>query len=388
LLSWNMRPKLAPDPGSAVALLEEASRSSQPFRLVIVDAMMPDLDGFETAARIRKDPRFSGTGIIMLTSASSAALAQRSQDSGVDLYLKKPILQSDLLSALLRVIGAQEAPDVSACNGKSQFGRSGKSLRILIAEDNPVNQQIAVRLLEKRGHSPVVCASGEECLALLEKEEIDVVLMDLQMPDMGGIEITRCIRERERDGRRRVPIVAMTAHTMKGDRERCLAAGMDGYLPKPVEPQDLCQRGEACGSAPATSASPPVGDNSENSPSESGVIDAPPVIARFGGDGAFLLSNLEIFRTRYRDLLAEARQSLSDRDFVRLERAAHSLKGSVGNFGGKSAVEAVLRLERSSREQNAEHASSACSLLEWEIERLVKAAAELGRGLTVGSAIH
>jgi CheY-like chemotaxis protein len=203
---------------------------------------MPDMDGFTLVEQIRKRPEVSTATIMMLTSAGHRGDAARCQELGVSAYLLKPIRQSELREAVARVLGAreQEGAIPLVTRFSLQDAREPDAfLSVLIAEDNLVNQRLAVRLLEKRGHQVAVAATGLEALKALEKEKFDLVLMDVQMPEMDGLEATVAIRQKEKGSGLHQAIVALTAHAMKGDREKCLAAGMDGYLTKPIRPQEL-----------------------------------------------------------------------------------------------------------------------------------------------------
>ena len=203
---------------------------------------MPKMDGFTLIERIRQRPELSAATIMMLTSAGHRGDAARCEELGVSAYLLKPIRQSELREAIARVLGAREhkgAIPLITRYSLQDARDPAAVLRLLLVEDNQVNKLLAVRLLEKRGHHVVVAGNGREALAALEKENFDLVLMDVQMPEMDGFEATAAIRDREKGTANRQPVVAMTAHAMKGDRERCLAAGMDGYLSKPIRPQEL-----------------------------------------------------------------------------------------------------------------------------------------------------
>jgi signal transduction histidine kinase/CheY-like chemotaxis protein/uncharacterized membrane protein affecting hemolysin expression len=239
---WEMSSSSAEDGEEALAKLTEAQQAGKPFALILMDMHMPKMDGFELIERIRQRADSSPTTIMMLTSAGHRGDAARCKELGVAAYLLKPIRQSELREAIACVLGAREQKGAiplitrySLQDAREPFS----SLRILLAEDNPVNQRLASRLLEKRGHSVVLAANGREALDALVKEIFDLVLMDVQMPVMDGFEATAAIRKREVGGEIRLPIVALTAHAMKGDREKCLAAGMDGYLTKPIRPQEL-----------------------------------------------------------------------------------------------------------------------------------------------------
>jgi signal transduction histidine kinase/CheY-like chemotaxis protein len=238
---WEMSSSSAEDGEEALAKLSAAQQAGQPFALILMDMHMPKMDGFELIERIRHRADSATATIMMLTSAGHRGDAERCKKLGVAAYLLKPIRQSELREAIARVLGAREqkgAIPLITRYSLQDAREPATSLHILLVEDNPVNQRLASRLLEKRGHSVVVAGNGREALGTLEKASFDLVLMDLQMPVMDGFEATAAIRERETSGIH-LPIVALTAHAMKGDREKCLAAGMDGYLTKPIRPQEL-----------------------------------------------------------------------------------------------------------------------------------------------------
>jgi len=244
LRHWHMKPTSVDCAGAALAQLSAALEAGEPYPLILTDMHMPEMDGFALIEQIRRTPGLSAPTIMMLTSAGHRGDAARCQDLGVSAYLLKPIRQSELREAVARVLGARERDDAMplVTRFSVQDAREPDAyLRVLLAEDNLVNQRLAVRLLEKRGHRVAVAATGLEVLLALEKESFDLVLMDVQMPVMDGLEATSAIREKERATGRRQAVVALTAHAMKGDREKCLAAGMDGYLTKPIRPQELDQ---------------------------------------------------------------------------------------------------------------------------------------------------
>jgi two-component system, sensor histidine kinase and response regulator len=207
--------------------------------LILTDMHMPGMDGFTLVERIRQRPELSTATIMMLNSAGHRGEAQRCKDLGVSAYLLKPIRQSGLREAIARVLGVheQEGPIPLITRFPSKGARGAAAfLRVLVVEDNPVNQRLVVRLLEKRGHRVEVAANGREALQALDKERFDLVLMDVQMPEMCGMEATAAIRQNEKSSGLHTPIIALTAST---DRERCLAMGMDGYLAKPIRPLEL-----------------------------------------------------------------------------------------------------------------------------------------------------
>jgi two-component system, sensor histidine kinase and response regulator len=243
LLRWNMNPCLANGPDEALAALQSARRNSTPFRLILMDKHMPVMDGFALIEVIRRRSLASISTMVMLTSARHRGDADRCIELGVAAYLLKPIRFAELRDALASVLGqrgkpsSQTAEPVPANPGSA----SEQSLAILVAEDNAVNQKLIIRMLEKRGHRVKLGSNGREALRLFESEPFDLVLMDIQMPEMDGLAATGKIRELEHASGpgRHIPIIALTAHAMKGDQERFLAAGMDGYLSKPIRPNEL-----------------------------------------------------------------------------------------------------------------------------------------------------
>jgi CheY-like chemotaxis protein len=239
---WEMKPTSVESGEQALAQLSSARAAAEPYALILTDMHMPMMDGFRLVERIRQRPELSTATIMMLTSAGHRGDAVRCQELGVVAYLLKPIRQSELREAIARALGAKEQQGATSL--VTRFPLQGArdplgSLRVLVAEDNPVNQLLATRLLEKRGHRVVVAANGREALAALEDQSYDLVFMDVQMPEIDGIEATLAIREKEKTNGNHQAVIALTAHAMKGDQERCLRAGMDGYLSKPIRPQEL-----------------------------------------------------------------------------------------------------------------------------------------------------
>jgi CheY-like chemotaxis protein len=226
----------------ALTALSMSLQAGEPYGLVLTDMHMPKMDGFGLIERIRQRPELSTAIIMMLTSAGHRGEAVRCQDLGVAAYLLKPIRQSELREAIARVLGARKQNGAIPLITRYSLGDAVDPkavLHVLVVEDNTVNQRLASRLLERRGHRVTVTANGREAVEALANQTFDLVLMDLQMPKMDGFEATAVIREREMHDGGHIPIIALTANAMKGDRERCLAARMDGYLSKPIVPQEL-----------------------------------------------------------------------------------------------------------------------------------------------------
>ena len=239
---WGMEPTTEESGEAALARMAKAFEGGRPYALILADSFMPKMDGFEMIERIRKNTQTSPAAIMMLSSAGRQGEVKRCQELGVAAYLTKPIRQSELREAIAVAVGAQtqnsSAPR-SMRPGLEVVSAAQVSLRLLVVEDNQVNQLLAVRLLEKRGHAVKVAGHGREAMAALEIERFDLVFMDVQMPVMDGYETTAVIREKEKTSGKRQFIVALTAHAMKTERERCLKVGMDFYLSKPIRPQEL-----------------------------------------------------------------------------------------------------------------------------------------------------
>lgn len=238
LTRWGMRPTAVEGGRAALQALEVAKSTGRPFPLILLDGQMPEMDGFTLAELIRKDPDLVGATVMMLTSAGHLGDAARCRELGISVYLVKPVRQGELLQALCSILNINpeaKAPLVTRHTLREARNRA----RILLAEDNTVNQTLAVRLLEKRGYTVSVTNNGREALEALEKENFDLILMDIQMPEMDGFETTIAIRRMEQNTDRHIPIIAMTAHALKGDEERCIASGMDGYISKPIRTHEL-----------------------------------------------------------------------------------------------------------------------------------------------------
>jgi two-component system, sensor histidine kinase and response regulator len=240
LLAWQMNPELTESGPEALAVLERRATEGTPFSLILLDAQMPDMDGFSVVERIKQNAQLSKSVVIMLTSAGFRGDAARCRELGIQGYLTKPIKRSDLLEAIKLVLGFQTGAEASpSLVTVHSVHESRGRLRILLTEDNRVNQILAVRLLEKRGHEVTVAGNGKEALEALDRQAFDLVLMDVQMPEMDGLQATAVIRRGEMGSEKHIPIIAMTAHAMAGDKERCLEAGMDGYMTKPILPDLL-----------------------------------------------------------------------------------------------------------------------------------------------------
>jgi CheY-like chemotaxis protein len=240
LTNWGLKPVVVEGGQTALTAMHQARDADQPFALVLLDCHMPQMDGFMLAEEIKQRPGLAGTPIIMLTSAGQSGDCERRLQAGIAVCLTKPVKQSELLRTIVTTLGQPSPAATQPARAAQQPPiEQNRSLRILLAEDNIINQRLFVRLLEKQGHTTTVANNGREALAALEQEDFDIVLMDVQMPEMDGFETTARIRQQEQQTGAHIPIIAMTAHAMEGDRERCMESGMDDYVSKPIQRDKL-----------------------------------------------------------------------------------------------------------------------------------------------------
>ena len=364
LASWHMKAACVADAAAALEMLQKAAAASERFHAVVSDCQMPDVDGFTLARNIRRDERLTDTPIVMLTSVQRPDDVARCRTLGIDACLTKPIKHSDLLDALATLFGVstRRVRELPASPSSAPV----RPLHILVAEDNIVNRKLVTKLLQKRGHRVDAVENGREALAAIESagdESFDVVLMDLQMPEMGGLEATQAIRARETD--RHLPIVALTAHAMQGDRERCLAAGMDGYLSKPIDVNHLIVTVEQFGGTAVAIAAPaaPVTAGAADFDEES-------ALSHTGGDRELLKELVALFRGDYPAALRRIDRAIRERDGDALRAAAHAVKGAIATVGGAAGRAAAAELERLGQSGAFDEAPAASAELRDRINRL------------------
>jgi PAS domain S-box-containing protein len=381
---WKMRSSEVRDAPAALAALEKARSEGDPFALVLLDALMPGMDGFELAERIRSRPDLASTRLILLTSAGRPGDAARCRENGVAGYLTKPVFSVDLIEAVRRLLAAPPGGAARELVTQHTIRESRRSLRLLLAEDSPVNRLVATRVLQKVGHEVVGVEDGRCALAALESERFDLVLMDVQMPEMDGFEATAALRARERRQGGHMPVIALTAHALKGDAERCIDAGMDGVVTKPFQVEALLAEierlvGGAGAPVARTPAVPP--------PSGTAVLDIPDVLARVGSDAGLLTEIVELFHSDAPKMLEELRNNIGSGDAASLEKTAHRLKGALGTLAALAAREVAEKLETLGREGNVLAAGPELTALEREIHRLEpELAALVARNGIAGSA--
>ena len=355
LRQWRMQPMLVDSGIAALAAVQSAFDARDPFALILLDLMMPGMDGFAVAEHIRRKPDMVRPTILMLSSVGQPGDIARCGELGVSAYLFKPINPSELLAAILKAIaGSLERYTPQVAPAAVAEVPIGRRLRILVAEDNAINSLVAVRLLEKAGHSVVVAVNGQEALNTLERSSFDLVLMDLQMPIMGGFQAVARIREGEKVSGKHLPIVALTASAMKGDREGCLEAGMDGYVAKPFQEKELFA---AIAAAVSNTGVTERVERSGTAETEEANL-------------AFRRELAGMFLEDCPISMSEIRAAMASRDGPALKLAAHTLKGSAGAFQDREAVEAASRMEMVGRDGDWDQAEASGLLLSREIGRL------------------
>ena len=373
LANWGMRPSVVEGGAAAIRALELGFKSGAPFQLVLLDYHMPGMNGLQVAERIRQVPECQGTTLVLLSSVGQSADAERIKHLRIAASLIKPVRQSVLRSTILSALAEHEQPAAARTAARVPrpvAGTAARSVRILLAEDNAINRRLVTAMLEKRGHVVTTVGNGRDAVTAAGHDEFDVILMDLQMPEMDGFEATDAIRAQEAGSGRRSRIVALTAHALKGDRDACLAAGMDGYLAKPVRAPELLEAIEQTSGGSA---------ESETTPPVESAFDPGDVLARVGGDRSLLAELVEIFRSQWPVMLKDLERAANARDAGALERHAHALRGSVASLGARTSAELALALETMGRTRAIDGAEARLLELETELRRLEQGLSELSR---------
>ena len=362
---WGMTATAVAGGRAGLEALTAAAEIQRPFELVLLDANMPDMDGFEVAAEIATRPDLRGPTVMMLSSSGEYGDQARCTELRIAAYLTKPVYADALYAAIERAIGSKPSAPATNAAGPPARGLAmspeGRRSRILLVEDNVVNQRVASGLLTRRGHHVTIAPDGREALARLDHETYDLVLMDLQMPVMSGLEATVAIRLRERGTGQHLRIVAMTAHAMTTDRARCLAAGMDGYLSKPIDPTLLfaaVEEGADGGDLQAAVAAQVT-------------FDEDALRHRVSGDDQLMMEVIRLFLETLPARLAEIEDAVTSRDVVALRAAAHALRGSAANLAVGGLFEAAGVLERIAEESDLDAADTAWRQLSVEAASVV-----------------
>ncbi len=371
LRQWRIRPTLASDGPQALALMERAANAGSPFPLAIIDGHMPEMDGFMLAEKVKSNRSLSSTTLLMLTSGGERGDAERCRQLGISAYLMKPVPQPDLYEAITSLLGARRRVERAPLVTRHTLHEKRSNRRILLAEDNRVNQKLAVKILEKHGYKVDVANNGREAVDLYTAGSYDIILMDIQMPEMDGFEATAAIRALEAQNGTRLPIVAMTAHAMKGDRERCLAQDMDEYVPKPLKQAQLFEvlemmlpaRERTGTGVELTSVSEATDGTSDDLPTHASLLE------RFEDDE--LVGDMcSIFVEDAAPMMAAIREAIQAGDADLIQRAAHTLKGSAGNFAKGECFYHARDMEYAGREGKVDVAKTHLAPLETALKAL------------------
>jgi CheY-like chemotaxis protein/HPt (histidine-containing phosphotransfer) domain-containing protein len=339
-----------------------AEAAGHPFAAALVDGMMPGIDGLGLIRRVRGEPSIAATPALLLTSAGAPDDAEIARALKIAACLTKPVRQSDLFDALMKALAPLDRPAAAPRPaGGGPAAPAGPGLSVLLAEDHPVNQKVAVRMLEGLGHSVVVAHDGAQALRALRSRDFDVVLMDVQMPEMDGFEAVRAIRAAEAGTARRLPVLALTAHAMQGDRQRCLDAGFDGYLPKPVRRAEL---EEALAAIVARDRGPAGDGDDPGPPAPPEAADSPDAARLLAaledaceGDAAFARELAATFLESAPRCLDGIRHALDADDPRRLAAEAHGLKGISRTVGAAGLADACGHLEQAARDADLRRAA-------------------------------
>jgi PAS domain S-box-containing protein len=364
---WGMSPTAVESGPQALLAIESRSNSFGPFALMLLDAHMPGMDGFQLAEKIRSQSGLRSYTIMMLSSLDREATASQCRRLGINTFLVKPVRQAELWKAVTRSLGHVNGESIPKRLKKARNVMSEKVLnpvparRILLAEDNPINAKVATALLNKKGHQVTPAVTGKEVLDLMRRQSFDLILMDVQMPEMDGYETTKRIRETESNTGRRTPILAMTAHALAGDREKCLASGMDGYVSKPMKPDDLYRA---------------ISDLfTENPEKETGSAPAVPLkisiaLEAVDGDREMLKSIAKDCLDEFPGRMEEISSEILRHDSEQIARRVHSLKSNLGLLGAEKAFSAANDIEMMARESLLQNVPAAFSNLQDEIRKI------------------
>ncbi|MEO5616613.1 MAG: response regulator, partial [Candidatus Eisenbacteria bacterium] len=350
---------------AALAALQSARHVGTAFDVMLLDCNMPEMDGITVAEQIHQDPNLA-TPIILLTSAGRRGDAARCRMLGIAGYIPKPVMSGELIEAIRAVFEGLAAGQPSTLVTRHSLRESSNRLRLLLAEDNPVNRSMIVRMIEKHGHHVRAVEDGCEALAALEAESFDLILMDVQMPELDGFAATTAIRKRERGSGRHIPILAITAHAMKGDRERCLQHGMDGYLSKPIQSKDLFAAIEKL--MPNRALALVQRDDDPDPTAE--IFDLVAALHNTENDRGMLAEAVGICLDDFPQQLAQIDAALEQGDAGAIERTAHRVKSGLKAVAARAAARAAERLEAMASSGDLTASRLAAAAFQQELQRL------------------
>jgi signal transduction histidine kinase/DNA-binding response OmpR family regulator len=376
LLQWGMKPQLAANGMEAVALMKQAVDHGQPFGMALVDYMMPGVDGLMTVAKMREDPSLKSMPVIMLSSTNDTSLMKHCREAGIARCLPKPVRLAELAVVMAETLGAGPASPASPVGVKETM-TAAKTHRILVAEDNVTNQKLLMHLLEKWGHDAVLATTGQEAVDALSNGQFDLVLMDVQMPVMDGLEATGRIRACEQLTGDRIPVIAMTAHAMVGDKEKCLRAGMDDYISKPIQAgvlRDMLARWSG-GVRRISESKPPRVETVMPEPTDAGLggFNIETAMEQLEGDRELLAELVALFLEELPVLVGNLRAALDKNDSVAVGRVAHKLKGSAAVFGATNLADLLAQMERQAESCDLDAARPVVQQVEVMSQKLIQA---------------
>jgi signal transduction histidine kinase/DNA-binding response OmpR family regulator/HPt (histidine-containing phosphotransfer) domain-containing protein len=371
--NWGMRPTAVTSVDSAMQMIERAKNSGQPIDVVLTDMYMPERDGFDLIEWLRRQSELAATHVIVLSSGPTAEHRARAAELGVSSYLTKPVRQSILLDSIASAVGHTMSASRPAAvdRSKDDDGKFEVQLNVLLADDNAVNQMTATTMLEKLGHAVVVANNGREAVDLVQSREFDLVFMDVQMPEMDGLEATAKIRKLERDSGKHIPIVAMTAHAMTGDKDRCLEAGMDAYVSKPIRRKELSAVILEIAAKFLAPGQQGPGDATDSGETDSmQTFDRSELLEECDDDRDYVGRMLEMFEGDVDERMSRLRQAVESADCGTIMREAHAIKGGVGNFFAKAAFETAHKLEMMGRNEQPAGANEVFRTLQDDLKTL------------------
>lgn len=353
---------------AAIHKIRMAAESNMPYDIVIVDALMPGTDGFSVIETLNSEKAFASTTVLMISSADRSTFTERTSSLAIDGYLDKPVTRRDLLNVLSAIASDETEPT----DGDAKAVTIPTTLQILIVEDTPANQKVVQTILKKRGHMTTIANNGREALDKLDEAEFDLVLMDVQMPTVDGYQATVAIREREQANNResRIPVIAMTAHAMKGDADRCLEAGMDDYIPKPIDSKRLVELVEHWGSA--GTMEPTREPEMKTTPATKQIADFDVALRRLDNNQQLLKDMINFFREDTPDLLEALEKGLASDDVAETARAAHSIKGLASSFEATHVTTLAAEMETHARNGEMSAIPSKLVKLRSAIDELLK----------------
>jgi signal transduction histidine kinase/DNA-binding response OmpR family regulator len=381
---WGMKPTVATSVDEAIAALEKAQSRGQAIQLVLTDMYMPRRDGFALIEWLRARREYADVRVMILSSGPTAEHRARAKELHVASYLTKPVRQSTLFDAIATALGPAELrPAEPAAAPVSELAQAARPLQVLLAEDNPVNQMTATTMFEKLGHGVVVANNGRQAIDKLKEQAFDVVFMDVQMPEMDGVTATGEIRKHEQATGKHIPIVAMTAHAMKGDKEKCLEAGMDDYISKPIRRKELAEviariverflTPAAANGEPAAASATDANEGSRM------ILDEAALLEECDNDKSLLSRMVEIFDRDARDRLPRLREAVCSGNAAAVKQEAHALKGGIGSFYAKAAYDTAYILEQMGADGDLGAAQATLQTLESQLQSLRQKLDELIR---------